>query len=72
MADPPERPGGPGTAGTRAVERGLPVAALTADLATENDARRLARSGAPVKQLLTDGPALYVGAWLHDRLSSSE
>ncbi|MGV9570020.1 GTP-binding protein, partial [Streptomyces nigra] len=39
----------------RAVERGLPVAALTADLATENDARRLARSGAPVKQLLTDG-----------------
>ncbi|WP_086562137.1 hydrogenase nickel incorporation protein HypB [Streptomyces africanus] len=39
----------------RAVERGLPVAALTADLATENDADRLARSGAPVKQLLTDG-----------------
>ncbi|MEU6577600.1 hydrogenase nickel incorporation protein HypB [Streptomyces sp. NPDC046805] len=39
----------------RAVERGVPVAALTADLATENDAVRLARSGAPVKQLLTDG-----------------
>jgi hydrogenase nickel incorporation protein HypB len=39
----------------RAVERGIPVAALTADLATENDARRLARSKAPVKQLLTDG-----------------
>ncbi|WP_236243732.1 hydrogenase nickel incorporation protein HypB [Streptomyces sp. CC228A] len=39
----------------RAVDRGLPVAALTADLATENDARRLARSGAPVKQLLTGG-----------------
>ncbi|SEC26613.1 hydrogenase nickel incorporation protein HypB [Streptomyces sp. 2231.1] len=38
-----------------AVERGLPVAALTADLATENDAVRLARSGAPVQQLLTDG-----------------
>ena len=38
-----------------AVERRVPVAALTADLATENDARRLARSGAPVKQLLTDG-----------------
>ncbi|MER5637967.1 hydrogenase nickel incorporation protein HypB [Kitasatospora sp. NPDC002227] len=36
-------------------ERGLAVAALTADLATENDARRLARSGAPVKQVLTDG-----------------
>ncbi|MGP3973840.1 hydrogenase nickel incorporation protein HypB [Streptomyces sp. 8N114] len=36
-------------------ERGVPAAALTADLATENDARRLARSGAPVKQVLTDG-----------------
>ncbi|MET7289458.1 hydrogenase nickel incorporation protein HypB [Streptomyces sp. NPDC005573] len=39
----------------RAVDERVPVAALTADLATENDARRLARSGAPVKQLLTDG-----------------
>ncbi|EST19450.1 hydrogenase nickel incorporation protein HypB [Streptomyces roseochromogenus] len=39
----------------RAVEQGIPVAALTADLATENDAVRLARSGAPVQQLLTDG-----------------
>ncbi|WP_128376220.1 hydrogenase nickel incorporation protein HypB [Streptomyces cavernae] len=39
----------------RARERGLSVAALTADLATENDARRLARSGAPVKQVLTGG-----------------
>ncbi|MFD9564947.1 hydrogenase nickel incorporation protein HypB [Streptomyces sp. NPDC059994] len=36
-------------------ERGIPVAALTADLATEHDARRLARSGVPVKQVLTDG-----------------
>ncbi|CAM5583641.1 MULTISPECIES: hydrogenase nickel incorporation protein HypB [Streptomyces] len=39
----------------RAVQRGISVAALTADLATENDARRLARSGASVKQVLTDG-----------------
>ncbi|MCX5197409.1 hydrogenase nickel incorporation protein HypB [Streptomyces sp. NBC_00249] len=38
-----------------AKERGVPVAALTADLATENDAVRLARSGVPVKQVLTDG-----------------
>ncbi|MFE1755586.1 hydrogenase nickel incorporation protein HypB [Streptomyces anandii] len=38
-----------------AVATGVPVAALTADLATENDARRLARSGAPVRQVLTDG-----------------
>ncbi|MFF3327505.1 hydrogenase nickel incorporation protein HypB [Streptomyces sp. NPDC002889] len=36
-------------------ERGVRVAALTADLATENDAVRLARSGVPVKQVLTDG-----------------
>ncbi|MET9571758.1 hydrogenase nickel incorporation protein HypB [Streptomyces virginiae] len=36
-------------------ERSVPVAALTADLATENDALRLARSGVPVKQVLTDG-----------------
>ncbi|MFE2407718.1 hydrogenase nickel incorporation protein HypB [Kitasatospora sp. NPDC059408] len=38
-----------------AKERAVAVAALTADLATENDALRLARSGAPVKQVLTDG-----------------
>ncbi|MEU7062459.1 hydrogenase nickel incorporation protein HypB [Streptomyces sp. NPDC046161] len=36
-------------------ERGVSVAALTADLATENDALRLGRSGVPVKQVLTDG-----------------
>ncbi|MEU8774854.1 hydrogenase nickel incorporation protein HypB [Streptomyces sp. NPDC048606] len=36
-------------------EREVTVAALTADLATENDAVRLARSGVPVKQVLTDG-----------------
>ncbi|MBW5484152.1 hydrogenase nickel incorporation protein HypB [Streptomyces bambusae] len=36
-------------------ERGVAAAALTADLATENDAVRLARSGVPVKQVLTDG-----------------
>jgi hydrogenase nickel incorporation protein HypB len=40
---------------TLARERGIAVAALSADLATENDAARLARSGAPVKQALTDG-----------------
>ncbi len=33
--------------------RGLHVAALVGDLATENDARRLARSEAPVKQIVT-------------------
>src|SRR3954464_13267457 len=40
---------------TLARKRSVPVAALTADLATENDATRLARSGVPVKQVLTDG-----------------
>ncbi|WP_326573296.1 hydrogenase nickel incorporation protein HypB [Streptomyces sp. NBC_00481] len=39
----------------RARERSVAVAALSADLATENDAVRLARSGVPVKQVLTDG-----------------
>lgn len=53
----------PGSGKTELLERilsharslGVPVAAVTADLATEHDAWRLARSGAPVKQLLTGG-----------------
>ncbi|MFI6284064.1 hydrogenase nickel incorporation protein HypB [Streptomyces sp. NPDC051018] len=57
-----------------AVRRGIPAAALTADLATENDARRLARSGAPVRQVLTGGLCHleaaqvrgHVDAWLPD------
>jgi hydrogenase nickel incorporation protein HypB len=55
-----------------ATERGVTAAALTADLATENDARRLARSGVPVKQVLTDGlchlEADMVARHLHDWL----
>lgn len=35
--------------------RGRRVAAIVGDLATENDARRLARSGAPVRQIETGG-----------------
>lgn len=35
--------------------RSLRVAAIVGDLATENDARRLARSGAPVRQIETGG-----------------
>lgn len=35
--------------------RDVPVAALTADLATENDAVRLSRAGVPVRQVHTDG-----------------
>src|SRR5690349_3180347 len=38
---------------TRLRAEGVRVAALVGDLATENDARRLARSEAPVKQIVT-------------------
>lgn len=40
---------------TAAVERGLGAAALVGDCATDNDAVRLARSGAKVRQIITDG-----------------
>ena len=40
---------------TAAVERGLAPAALVGDCATDNDAKRLARSGAAVRQIITDG-----------------
>jgi hydrogenase nickel incorporation protein HypB len=50
----------PGTGKTALLERTLTdlgrdhrVAALVGDLATDNDARRLARSGAPVRQITT-------------------
>src|SRR5579872_1577788 len=50
----------PGTGKTALLERILTclsrharVAALVGDLATENDAARLARSGAPVRQIVT-------------------
>jgi hydrogenase nickel incorporation protein HypB len=39
----------------RLVARGVPVAAVVGDLETDNDARRLASSGAPVKQINTHG-----------------
>ncbi|MEP6635096.1 MAG: hydrogenase nickel incorporation protein HypB [Acidobacteriota bacterium] len=38
---------------TKLVQNGNRVAALVGDLATENDAARLARSSAPVKQIIT-------------------
>lgn len=52
----------------RAVARGTPAAAVTADLATENDATRLARSGAPVQQILTDGLCHLEAGMLRRRL----
>jgi hydrogenase nickel incorporation protein HypB len=39
----------------RLVARGEPVAAVVGDLETDNDARRLAESGAPVRQIMTHG-----------------
>src|SRR5580692_5325184 len=53
----------PGTGKTAFLERtlrdlrnaGLRVAALVGDLETDNDARRLAASGAPVRQINTHG-----------------
>ncbi|MFF4555707.1 hydrogenase nickel incorporation protein HypB [Streptomyces sp. NPDC001422] len=52
----------------RAVAAGVPAAAVTADLATENDATRLARSGAPVRQILTDGLCHLEAGMLRRRL----
>lgn len=39
---------------TTAVENGVAAAALVGDCATDNDAQRLARSGAPVRQIVTE------------------
>jgi hydrogenase nickel incorporation protein HypB len=39
----------------RFVEAGTKVAAVVGDLETDNDARRLAESGAPVRQIMTHG-----------------
>jgi hydrogenase nickel incorporation protein HypB len=39
----------------RLVRQGYRVAALAGDLATDNDAQRLLRSGAPVRQITTQG-----------------
>lgn len=39
----------------RLVSENVPVAAVVGDLETDNDARRLALSGAPVRQIMTHG-----------------
>ena len=54
---------------TRCREEGVPVAALTGDLATENDAKRLARSGAPVRQVVTDGLCHLEADMVRDHLA---
>jgi hydrogenase nickel incorporation protein HypB len=62
----------PGTGKTALLERTLAllgprrrVAALVGDLATENDAARLARSGAPVRQIVT-GTVCHLEAQMVD------
>jgi len=51
---------------TRMRNEGLKVAALVGDLATENDAKRLARSNAPVKQIVT-GTVCHLDAQMVQR-----
>jgi hydrogenase nickel incorporation protein HypB len=51
---------------TRLLENGCRVAALVGDLATENDAARLARSQAPVKQIVT-GTVCHLDADMVER-----
>ena len=63
----------PGAGKTALLERllrelgsSMRVAALVGDLATENDAARLARSGAPVRQIVT-GTVCHLDATMVDR-----
>jgi hydrogenase nickel incorporation protein HypB len=58
------------------IERGVRVAALVGDLETDNDAQRLARSGAPARQINTHGRChleaemieSFLGDWALDEL----
>ena len=52
-----------------ALHREWRVAALVGDLATENDARRLARSGAPVRQIVTGTVCHLEAAMVRDSLT---
>lgn len=49
-------------------EAGKPAAALVGDLATDNDARRLAEAGVPVKQINTDGRCHLEAQMVSDHL----
>jgi hydrogenase nickel incorporation protein HypB len=53
------------------VGRGLRVAALVGDLATENDAARLARSGAPARQIVTGTVCHLEAEMVRSALSAS-
>jgi hydrogenase nickel incorporation protein HypB len=54
---------------TRLKARGVAVAAIVGDLETDNDARRLARSGAPVRQIETHGLCHLEAAMVEERLA---
>jgi len=54
---------------TRLHTRGVAVAAIVGDLETDNDARRLARSGAPVRQIETHGLCHLEAAMVEERLT---
>lgn len=53
-------------------QAGRRVAALTGDLQTDNDARRLARSGAPVRQISTGGTCHLEAAMVEQHLQGWE
>jgi len=50
-------------------EAGIASAALVGDLATDNDARRLAEAGVPVKQINTDGRCHLEAQMISDHLA---
>jgi hydrogenase nickel incorporation protein HypB len=50
-------------------EQSIAAAALVGDLATDNDARRLAQSGLPVKQINTDGRCHLEAQMITDHLA---
>ncbi len=54
---------------TRLRTRGTSVAAIVGDLETDNDARRLARSGAPVRQIETHGLCHLEAAMIDEHLA---
>lgn len=69
----------PGTGKTAFLERvlgeltnaGWKAAALVGDLETDNDARRLARSGAPVRQIQTHGYCHLEAEWIGAHLAEA-
>lgn len=54
---------------TELVGRGLSAAALVGDCATDNDAKRLAASGAPVRQIVTEGLCHLESEMIADHLA---